>query len=254
MEQALRNAQQLYLSAIRDGDYVEAITTYSGERYTQHSTPVKDGKDGFIEFFAEFVERNPIRDVEIVRSFQDGRYVFLHVLQNLNNGEFQYVTADIFDTDDNAKLIEHWDIIEEMNPTTASGRTQLDGPIDVTNLDDTDANKALVARFINEVLVNGRLDQIDEYLAAGLAQHSVDIADGADALRGSIEATGGRCVEVHNIVGSGNFVAALAETERSGERRAVIDLYRVQFGKIQEHWDVSETITPRDTWVNSGKF
>ena len=50
------------MRAINDGDYVEAITTYSGDRYTQHSTPVRDGREGFIEFFANFVERNPDRD------------------------------------------------------------------------------------------------------------------------------------------------------------------------------------------------
>ena len=99
--------------AIRDGNYEQAIEAYAGQRYTQHSTPVKDGKEGFIEFFADFVQRKPIRDIEIVRCFEDGPYVFLHVLQTLNNGEFRYVTADIFDTDDDAKLIEHWDIITE---------------------------------------------------------------------------------------------------------------------------------------------
>lgn len=63
-----------------------------------------------------------------------------------------------------------------------------------------------------------------------------------------------RCVEVHNLVGSGNFVAVLAETERNGERCAGIDLYRLDSGQIVEHRDVTETITPQDTWVNTGKF
>ena len=39
----LDNAKALYLEAIRDGDYAEAIAKYSGSRYTQHSTPVRDG-------------------------------------------------------------------------------------------------------------------------------------------------------------------------------------------------------------------
>ena len=38
--QRLDNAKSLYLEGIRDGDYVSAINTYAGERYTQHSTPV----------------------------------------------------------------------------------------------------------------------------------------------------------------------------------------------------------------------
>jgi predicted SnoaL-like aldol condensation-catalyzing enzyme len=254
MGQRLENAKQLYLTAIRDGDYVDAICTYSGERYTQHSTPVKDGKDGFIEFFGEFVQRNPIRDVQIVRAFEDGNFVFLHVLQNLNNGEYQYVTADIFDTDHDAKLIEHWDIIEEMSSTTASGRTQLDGPTKMTDLERTDANKALVEHFVTEVLVDRRYDRIEGFVASDLAQHSAEVADGVEAYQAFLEATRLRCVEVHNIVGSGNFVAVLAEMKRNGERCASIDLYRIDSGQIAEHWDVTETITPEETWVNSGKF
>ena len=35
---------------------------------------------------------------------------------------------------------------------------------------------------------------------------------------------------------------------------AVVDLYRVTDGRIVEHWDVSEEITPAETWVNTGKF
>jgi hypothetical protein len=64
MNAPLDNAKALYLEAIRDGDAAAAIERYSGSRYTQHSTPVKDGKDGFVEFFDDFHRRNPVRDVE----------------------------------------------------------------------------------------------------------------------------------------------------------------------------------------------
>jgi predicted SnoaL-like aldol condensation-catalyzing enzyme len=77
MGQWLESATALYMEAIQDGNAAEAIGKYSGNRYTQHSTPVKDGQEGFIEFFADFEKRNPIRDIEIVRAFEDGRYVFL---------------------------------------------------------------------------------------------------------------------------------------------------------------------------------
>ena len=46
----ISNAKGLYLEGIRDGNMVEALDKYTGERYTQHSTGVRDGKDGFIEF------------------------------------------------------------------------------------------------------------------------------------------------------------------------------------------------------------
>ena len=48
----MQNATNLYMEGIRDGHYVEAINKYTGAFYKQHSTGVKDGKEGFIEFFS----------------------------------------------------------------------------------------------------------------------------------------------------------------------------------------------------------
>jgi predicted SnoaL-like aldol condensation-catalyzing enzyme len=254
MGQRLDNAHAIYLEGIRDGNYVEAIAKYSGTRYTQHSTPVKDGQEGFIDFFADFIERNPIRDIKIIRSFEDGRYVFLQALQDLNNGEFQYVTADIFDTDDDAKLIEHWDMIAEVRDSTTGGRSQIDGPTEVTDLDKTAENKRLVTRFVTEVLTTGDFDRMAKFVADDYAQHHPDVADGIGSFQGFARDASLRYVDVHNVIGAGNFVAVLAEVESSGKRHAVIDLYSVDNDKIVEHWAVTEEITPEDTWVNSGKF
>ena len=254
MGQRLDNATSLYLDAIQDGDYAEAINAYAGARYTQHSTPVKDGREGFIEFFADFVERNPIRDIEIIRAFEDGQHVFLHVVQTLNNGEYRYVTADIFDTDDNAKLIEHWDIIDELRDTAAGDRSQIDGATEVSDVDETEANKALVTRFVTEVLIGGAHDRMPEFVAPGYAQHTPSLGDGIASFQAFAGEAALRYIEIHRVVGSGNFVAVLAESEFDAKRHAVIDLYRVDEGKVIEHWDVTEEITPEDTWVNSGKF
>jgi len=44
--------------------------------------------------------RNPIRDIQVVRAIEDGQFVFVHVYQSLNSGEAKWVTADLFDTDE----------------------------------------------------------------------------------------------------------------------------------------------------------
>lgn len=260
MGRRLDNAKNLYLEAIRDGNAVEAIGKYSGARYTQHSTPVKDGQEGFIEFFNEFHQRNPVRDIEIVRAFEDGQYVFLHVVQNLNDGEFMYVTADIFDTDDDGKLIEHWDMIAEMTAETISGHSQVDGPTEPTDLDKTEENKALVRGFLEDVLKNGELAKRASYVSAsGIIHHGPSLVPWLEDLgvltTHPAEGPGTIMYEkVHNVIGCGSLVAAMSKANLGAVDIAVIDLFRVEEGRIVEHWDVAEEITPEDTWVNSGKF
>lgn len=260
MGRRLDNAKALYLEGIGDGNYVRAIETYAGDRYTQHSTPVKDGKDGFIEFFRDFVKRNPERDIDIVRGFEDGRYVFLHAVQVLNGGESRYVTADIFDTDDQGRLIEHWDIIQEWVDDTGSGHSQVDGPTEPTDLDKTDENKALVMGFVNDVLAGGDLDKLTDYVSTeSYIEHNPDIGQGIEGLRGYLESfslDGGSIAyeEIHRLVGSGDLIAVLSKVNRGDTELAVIDLFRADDGLIVEHWDVTEEILPVDQWVNSGKF
>ena len=59
---------------------------------------------------------------------------------------------------------------------------------------------------------------------------------------------------VHKIIGEGNFVAALSKSFVGSTDFAVFDLFRVENGKIAEHWDCIEEIVPKDQWANSGKF
>jgi predicted SnoaL-like aldol condensation-catalyzing enzyme len=260
MAKRLDNAKNLYLEAIRDGNATEAIHKYSGRRYTQHSTPVKDGKDGFIEFFEDFHRRNPVRDIEIVRGFEDGPFVFLHVVQTLNNGEFRYVTADIFETDDDAKMIEHWDMITEMVDETVSGHSQVDGPTQPTDLHKTEQNKALVAGFLNDVLKNGEYDKLTDYVSSEqYTQHNPQVGDDLAGLGTFVESLSQQGLsmvyeEIHKVIGCGNFVAALSKMSLGDTEMAVIDLFRVDNARIVEHWDVMEAIQPQETWVNSGKF
>ena len=61
------NALGLYMEGIRDGNALEALNKYTGRRYTQHSTGVANGKQGFLDFFTPFLERTPKRDIRVIR-------------------------------------------------------------------------------------------------------------------------------------------------------------------------------------------
>ena len=61
--------------------------------------------------------------------------------------------------------------------------------------------------------------------------------------------------ETHMVLAQGNFVLAVSEGTYGGAPTSYYDLWRVENGKIAEHWDVMETIADQSTWQNdNGKF
>lgn len=257
MTKKLDNALGLYLEGIRDGDVRAAITKYTGARYTQHSTGVGDGEEGFVAFFEDFLQRNPVRDIRILRSFEDGPYVFCHASQDLNEGASRWVTMDLFETDEQDKVVEHWDVISAWLPDAADGRSQIAGGTEVRDLERTDANKARVREFVDRVLVGGALVEAAAHLAPDLIQHELAIAGGAHAWIAHLfsQQASGRAVayqEIFRLIGQGNFVVTYCKVNVAGQPHAVFDLFRVHEDRIAERWTSSEVV-PDDTG-NSGKF
>ncbi|MGB0570690.1 MAG: nuclear transport factor 2 family protein [Alphaproteobacteria bacterium] len=57
------------------------------------------------------------------------------------------------------------------------------------------------------------------------------------------------------VLAEGNFVLAVSEGALNGDHTSFYDLYRVDAGKLVEHWDTIEKIPPRSAWKNgNGKF
>ncbi|MCH9683147.1 MAG: hypothetical protein K0V04_17060 [Deltaproteobacteria bacterium] len=246
------------LAGIRDGNAEEAVNKYTGARYTQHSTGVRDGKEGFLEFFEPFIRRNPVRDIQIVRGWEDGRYVFVHAFQSLNHGEAKWVTTDFFDTDGDGAIVEHCDVIASYAEATPSGHTSTDGATEITDLDQTEANKQLVRDMIGDLLMRGGdASQPQRYISEQqYIQHNRDVADGLASLA-ALLAQPDRPLWYERIVlvvGRGNFVATLCEASFDGKPYAQVDVFRVEAGRIVEHWDNAEPCPPEDELVNSGKF
>ncbi len=256
----LDNARRLYLEGIRDGDARAAVEKYTGDRYTQHSTGVRDGVEGFVEFFEPFIEHNPVRDIEIVRSLVDGRFVFVQAAQSLNNGEARWVTTDLFDTDGNAKIIEHWDVIHELGGTNPGGHNQVDGETEITDLHRTETNKEVVYRLLTEAFCETPTAPMSDFISSETyINHNPDAPDGLDALveMDRMSRERGETLyyrEVHRIIGQGNFVVSLAHQVWNSIDYAAFDIFRLEDGLIVEHWDNVEAITPQAEWVNSGKF
>jgi len=151
-------------------------------------------------------------------------------------------------------------LILKPNP---SGRTQLDGPTEIKDHDKTKTNKAIVADFVESILVKGEMAKINQFIDnadSAYLQHNTMVADGLSGLGkalGELAKAGMPMVykQNHKILGEGNFVLAISEGIFLNKEVSFYDLFRLENGKIVEHWDTIENIPPRDDWKNdNGKF
>lgn len=96
----------------------EAIERYAGEEYIQHNPHVANGRQGFIEYFERMAAEFPDKRVEVKRAFAEGRHVILHCHQIWPDG-LEYAGIDIFRLDDAGKIVEPWDVLQELPETSA---------------------------------------------------------------------------------------------------------------------------------------
>ncbi|MGB5811125.1 MAG: hypothetical protein WBG86_11380 [Polyangiales bacterium] len=251
------HAIALYMEGIRDGRAREAVTQYTGDRYTQHRTGVADGVEGFVAFFEDFLERTPVRDIQVVRSLEDGQYVFLQAFQSLDDGATQWVTTDFFDTDSSDKLVEHWDVIAAYSTDTPSGHTSVDGSRALEDHEDTESNKKIVRDMVEGVLVaGGTATELEAFVDVDVTQHDTALPDGFGPYAAHVAGEHRSLAydEIVLLVGEGNFVATLSKARLDAVPTAQVDLYRLSDRKIVERWSNAEPVPPPEEWANSGKF
>ena len=242
------------LTSIETGD-PGPVSHIHPDTYIQHNLMVGDGLEGFAAVLQQLPEGSA--KAHVVRAFQDGDFVFLHTEYDFFGPKIGF---DIFRFED-GKIVEHWDNLQAVAGQSASGRTQIDGPTQATDLDKTDANKALVEGFVRDILKGANPDSITEYISTDqYRQHNPAVADGLDALGKALEgmAKAGTPMvytENHMLLGEGDFILAVSEGQFLGKHAAFYDLFRIGNGKIVEHWDTIEEIPPREQWMNpNGKF
>ena len=104
------------------GDPEEAVKNYVGDTYIQHNPDVADGVQGFIDYFNKMQTEYPDKSIEFVRCIAEGSLVALHTHQ-IWPGNDEYVTMDFFRFDDQGKICEHWDAIQQIPKKMAHNNT-----------------------------------------------------------------------------------------------------------------------------------
>ena len=247
------------IGTFASGD-TELAASLLDENYIQHNLAYGTGRDVFVGSVAYLASAPVKTTVNNIRAFEDGDYVFLQTVYNFA-GAGEQVAFDIFRFDEDGEIAEHWDNLAALAEANPSGHTQIDGTMELTDLDKTEKNRELVKAFLYDVMQGNNVDKTPDYFDGdAYIQHNTGIADGVSGLREALAALAEQGIdmvydEVHMVLAQGNYVLAVSEGTFGGVPTSYYDLWRVENGKIAEHWDVMETIADSSTWQNgNGKF
>jgi predicted SnoaL-like aldol condensation-catalyzing enzyme len=224
-------------------------------KYIQHNLAVADGLAGFGAVLQALPPNSA--KANTVRAFEDGDFVFTHTDYNFFGPKIGF---DIFRFE-NGLIVEHWDNLQETAKPNPSGHTMIDGPAVSTDLNKTEENKKLVKQFVEDILVNGKMDKLAGYFNGdNYTQHNPLIPDQLSGLGKALGEWAKQGItmkysKIHKVLGEGNVVLVVSEGHLGGKHNSFYDLFRVENGKIAEHWDTVEPIPAQAEWKNSnGKF
>lgn len=121
LEANKKNAIAFYRTAYL-GEPKKAVQLYVGKEYIQHNPDVANGSEGFIAYFERMQDEYPHKSIEFVRCIAEGDLVALHTHQTWPGGD-EYVTMDFFRFDEQGKICEHWDAIQQIPKKSANPNT-----------------------------------------------------------------------------------------------------------------------------------
>jgi len=242
------------LKSIETGE-VDAVAVVNEGKYVQHNPHTHEGSEGLAGLFLRLSKTSP--RVAIVRAFEDRDFVFAHTEYDFSD---ENIGFEVFRFED-GQAVEHWDNIQFRVGPNPSGHTMTDGPTEARDLDRTEANRQTVADFVDNVLLQRRLEKLADYVDQySYTEHSPQGEDGFDHLLTALsepaaEIPARRYDTIHRVLAEGNFVLTICEGMLGETHCSFYDLHRIDNGRIVEHWDTVDTIPPRHEWKNNnGKF
>ena len=246
-------ARKAVIEIFRNRDST-SIDRFFSEPFVQHDPNIADGLSGLKAFVTQLA-KSPATNVTIYRTVVDGDTVMLHSKYEGWPGVSGPVIAfDLFRFKE-GKIVEHWGGQAPETGPNPSGHTQADGPTAVVDVARTEANRTLVHNFKQVVTVELRFDRVDEFIDGDhYIQHASKVGDGVARMKarvsGVVTPSAEQVLVPRRYIAEGNFVLCVVEA-RTEPPTANYDLFRVENGKIAEHWDVLSVIPPKNQWKST---
>ena len=124
---------------------------------------------------------------------------------------------------------------------------------------NVEANRKAAVAFYEAAINRKDFDAAVKYLGPQYKQHNPTAADGAEGLKAFIEFLKARFPaqrgEIKRVIAAGDLVVLHVHSTRGDNTpgRAIVDIFRLENGKVVEHWDVIQDI-PEKAANSNGMF
>ena len=118
------------------------------------------------------------------------------------------------------------------------------------------ANKHAVVAFYNKALNDKDFTAASAYLGDRYTQHNPTAADGPEGLKAFIQFLRDKFPQSHNeilrVFADGDFVILHVHSVRTPGTagRAIVDIFKLQDGRVVEHWDVVQDVPDKAANAN----
>jgi predicted SnoaL-like aldol condensation-catalyzing enzyme len=119
-------------------------------------------------------------------------------------------------------------------------------------------NKETVKAFYETAFTRHKPEEaVDKYVGGSYRQHNPNAADGSlafiDFVRDAARKNPGLHVVIKRMIAEGNLVVTHVNIKTSKEDRglAAIDIFRLENGRIVEHWDVVQPVPEKSANTNT---
>jgi predicted SnoaL-like aldol condensation-catalyzing enzyme len=103
-------------------------------------------------------------------------------------------------------------------------------------------NKQIVTTAYQRIFGDLDISAVDDYMSIDFIQHNPTITDGPAGVKALVQMLSSQGITKQKIVfkhvvADGDLVALHSRYEMGGKEWRFIDIYRVEYNKLVEHWD-----------------
>ncbi|MGW4057710.1 nuclear transport factor 2 family protein [Amycolatopsis sp. NPDC004747] len=225
---------------------LSAVDRYYREPYIQHNPDIANGFAGV----KAAITGLPNLHYDVFQTLADGDFVTVDA-RVTGLGDTTKIIMDVFRLD-RGRIVEHWDIIQDEVPAseTVSGNSMISTPPPAQH--PRQDNERVVIKALDRLYGHRDLTAIDRYWRDPYVEHAPFAANGTAALRTAVRnLPAGFSYEPGLVMSEGDEVVVHARITGIAPTPVIaIQIFRLDRGKIVEHWQNIQKEVPADQSAN----